>query len=191
MKINLRKADALQKAITEEINSTDIPTVVSIGRFDDPEKVFGEAVQKYSDNYDKKISLYGVLYEIRNLVGIAKAKAGIDEVLTDMALLDKVVSWTKPLSQATEFAPDLLSLLERHKDLKEEKVPEGRFGVQRREHIAVPVISKAFADNLKNEIANAKRERQNFSDKLLDLNVKSEIELDEEDVEILRQYKLI
>ncbi len=190
MNINLRKAHALQQSINEEINAVSpLATTVSIGRFQDKDVVYSEAVLKFNDNYSRVIELTGALYDIRKLTAKATQVSGISDNLADIASLDAVIRVIRPLSQVIDFAPSEGELAKIHLDLQEEKSGEGYR--TRREAVSVGMVGKNAVDQYKKVITEFRKQKQEISDKILELNVSTNIELAESTVSVLKKYGII
>jgi hypothetical protein len=190
MKITLRKADAIQKLINEKINESPLATKVTINRFDVPVEKFDQAVAKFKKVYDQKVVLLEVLYVIRKKVATAGAKAGIADLLAERALLDKSVLLLKPLADMEEFAPSVGTLALQHEDLLNDKGDASRFH-GRRESFDVSIVDRNEVTTWVEMIAQSRKAKQTLSDKLLDLNVRTEIELGPDTEAVLHRYGLI
>lgn len=190
MKITLRKADALKKSINEAISGITLSTTVSIGRFDDPKKIFDEAVREFQKNFTKKADLTQVLYSIRAAVSSANDSAGISDILAEVASIEKSIGILKPLAAVVKFSPDTDVLIAQHEDLKAEPTPTSHYG-SRRETFDVSIVDRNQVQNWLGVINTARKQKQDFSDKLLELNVQNGIELAQETEEILTKYGII
>lgn len=88
MKLNLRKASALQVAINEQIAAVDMPVSATISRYDIPAKVVQKATERFAEGFHKKRALLAVLYSIRRKTAAASEAAGVlAQVRQDHALL--------------------------------------------------------------------------------------------------------
>lgn len=190
MKITLRKADALKKSITEAINGISLDTTVSIGRYDDPKKIFDEAVRNFARDFDKKTDLTKVLYDIRADVSAANDVSGISDILAEIATIDKTIAILKPLSQTAKFSPAPEVLETQHADLKAELAPVEQYR-SRRESFEVSIVDRNQVQNWLGIINVGRKQKQDLSDKLLELNVQTEIELQPEVEDILTKYGII
>jgi hypothetical protein len=188
MQLTLRKASAIQKLINEEINSTSLTTKVSIGRFDDPVKKRDEAITKTNDAITKKGALLNALYAIRNQVAAAGQAAGVGDILTQVALIEKLSGMLKPLAGIEAFVVDRETLAAQFKDLTEDKESKSRYSSDRRETFDTSTVYQLSADTWKENLGQFRKEKQALSDKLLELNVRTEITLDAATVETLKYY---
>jgi hypothetical protein len=191
MKLNLRKSSALQLAISEQIASTEMPLSVSIGRYDNPVKERDSAVAKFKDGYNKKRALIAVLYSIRRKTATASEAAGVSNLLAEIACIDKIVGMLDSISRISVFAKTDAQLDAAITDLRNEASIPVQYAHQRRESFEESVISEDQVKVWKDEIAAKKREKQGFSDSLLDANVKNEIEVSEQEEAILKKYGIL
>ena len=104
MKISLRKANAIQLLINEQIN-TPFVGAVSINKFDDPLVVVEQAGAEFIDTLNKKFDLIEVLYKIRSQVAVVGQVAGVADLLTQQAFLSKKEAFLKQLAGTTKYAP--------------------------------------------------------------------------------------
>lgn len=188
MKITLRKASAVQLLINEFVNSAQLSTSVSIGRYDDPTTVVKDASTKFKAVLAQKLSLTRVLYSLRKKVSTAGQAAGIPDVLADIAFMDKYVAILKPLTNVTKFLPSDEVIMSQQADLKTEALVPNRYS--QREGFDVSIILPDFVSGYTEDLASLRKQKQNLSDKLLELNIKNEIELDEYETKVLTSYGL-
>ncbi len=190
MKINLRKANALQLAINQAINEKPVKFTVSIGRFDDPKKKWIEANTEMNRLLDRKGDLYLALYAVREAIAAANVNAGVSGKLAEMAHTDKAIESYKTMAAITDFSPSDETLLKQWEDLVAEENSPTSY-VRRRDAIEVSLVSKVLVDEWNATLAEARLEKQRLSDEILELNVKTEIEIPTEHVEVLKANKLL
>jgi len=191
MKLNLRKASALQLAINEQIAAVDMPVSVTIGRYDSPSQVTEKAFSKFSEGLAKKRDLFTVLYSIRQKTAAASEQAGVSRLLADSAHVEKVISLLTPLASISEFAKTSTQLDAALQDLRNETTLQPQYSYQKRESFNVGIIAEDATKEWKEEIAELKRKKQSLSDQLLEANVKNEIEVSEQEEDILKKYGIL
>lgn len=189
MKLTLRKANALQLLINEQIASTSISTQVSISKYDDPVLAVIHAGEIFLASLAMTRALLEVLYSIRKKVADASHRAGISTILSEVAHIDKLTGVLEPLASLSSFAPTEGVLREAHADLKKE-VPLNSYG-SRRDALQTGAIPQAWIPVYVKEVSDLRKKKQSLSDKLLELNIKNEIELSEAEEETLKKYDLI
>jgi len=187
MKISLRKANALQSLIQEGLGENVTP-LVTINKFENPSAVVASAAKEFLLGVSKKFALVDVLFSIRKKVGHANAEVGIDALLTDLALLEKQSYILKGLASTTTFAAPIEQVQAALDELKTQK-QDGIYG--RRESINVSIVSRGLVDQYKSSVNTLRKQKQELSDKLLHLNVSTEIELSEEEEAVLKQYEIL
>ncbi len=189
MQVTLRKADALQKLIQAAINSTNLVTTVEINRFNSPSVAFEQAKKQFTEDLLKKQALTASLYDIRQSVGSAGANAGVSSILAQMAFIDKAVGMLQSLANVREFYVDSHVLAAQQKDLLEDKAVE-RY-TSRRETVNASILTKDEVESFKKQIEAHRRTRLELSDRLLEINVRTEIELTPDTSAALKQYGII
>ena len=188
MKINLRKANALQLAITQAINETEVKTSVSISRFDLAPTKFVSARSDHKAAIQKKFDLIDALYEVRGLISAAGELASVPFILAQMAAVEKKIAIVTPLAAVKEFAPDPNTLRDQHQDMKSEVVGQNAYH-RRRDEIDVNIIEAT--DEYVAKLAELRREKQRLSDELLQKNVTNEVTLPTKVVETLKEHHLV
>ena len=191
MKLNLRKASALQLAIHEQISAADMPLSVTIGRYDFPVALTNKTQGKFLDGLTKKRELFDVLYSIRQKTSAASELAGVSGLLAESAHIEKTVSLLSPLASTREFAKTNEQLTEALADLRKEAQTPVQYALQRRESFETSIITEDAAKAWQKEIADLKRRKQAISDALLEANVKNEIEVSEQEESILKKYGIL
>jgi hypothetical protein len=188
MKISLRKANALQLVIQEQINEQFIGTV-AVGKYDEAEPTIVAAKDKLTELVDKKFNLIDVLYSIREKVGDASAKAGIATELTQLALVERKQAFFKQLAGTKVFTPKLDVVEKALTELREQS--KGEKAYYAKDAIEVSLLDKETVEQYNKNVNTARKLKQTISDKLLHLNVSTEIELDENEVSLLNKYEIL
>ena len=191
MKLNLRKASALQLAIHEQISAAEMPLSVTIDRYSVPTEVTEKATVKFAEGLAKKRELFDVLYSIRQKTSAASELSGVSGLLAEGAHIEKVVSLLSPLAATSEFAKTNEQLTEALADLRKEALTPVQYAHQRRESFETSILTEDQAKAWQKEIADLKRRKQAISDALLEANVKNEIEVSEQEESILKKYGIL
>jgi len=189
MKLTLRKANALQLLINEQISATSISTQVSVTKYDDPIAAVIHAGDVFQVSLLKKKNLLSVLYSIREKVAEQGHWAGIPKILSEVAHIDKLTDVLKPLAATSSFAPAESVLLEAHADLKKE-VPQSSYS-QRAGAFTTGAIPQNWIPAFLKELSDLRKRKQSLSDQLLEKNIQHHIDLSEEEEAVLKQYDLI
>lgn len=187
MKISLRKANALQLFILEQINEPFVGSV-TVNKFDNPIEVIGNAGGELIHKIGVKFNLIQVLFSLRKKVGAKSAEVGIADLLTDLAENEKKAAFFRQLasSKPTAKTEVILAAVE---DLKKE-VPTASY-YSRKESVEVSLLAKDAIESYAKSVVTLRKEKQALSDKLLHLNVSSEIELSKEEVAVLTNYNIL
>jgi len=188
MKLSLRKANALQVVIAEQLGERFVGEI-SIGKYETPDTVLAEATDKLTATIAKKFDLIDVYYSIRQKVGAASASVGISDLLTDLAKIERQTAFLKQLASTTVFTPKIEAIEKALTDLREKKADS----VYHRpaDSISVSLLTKEEVEGYAKAINTARKEKNRISDKILHLNVSTEIELDEKEIEVLNKYEIL
>ena len=190
MKISLRKANALQTSINEAIRSITITPTVDISEFEDIDTAINDALTKAVEADERQLNLTRALYTIRKLVGNANAVSGINDKLSEIAFLTKRIEQRAALASATpvEDIAILTGKLDKIRNRKEDS-QRSLYGIIDTVSTGVlgPEAIKLYSDSTK----KFKKEKQKLNDELLELNIRTQIELDADTVTLLQEEGLI
>lgn len=200
MQVNLRKANALAKALQDEAHKQTAPTAVSISVYaENPDiadivKAAGDAVRAALAD---ALALSTAAYTLRGLMGKAFHTSGINDVLTEKALLDKrekLISQVLALAptgpqaeQEIELAPRRLASL-----IEQRAAAAGSSTVTLRaigENLTVQVPPSAYV-GLDDELRAIRRRKTEISDELLSLNAANRITIPEDVAALIERFKL-
>ena len=188
MKITLRKANALQNSIQDHLKTIDTKVSVSLNEFQDPEGVVAVARGELVANDMRRGSLTRALYRIRAQVGRANVEAGVSDLLADAAYIDKRLAHLKGLaeSEATEATAVLVGKLDKIRNDKSERRAYGY-----NDSVATGVLTTDQIEGIKGDMRSLKKQKQSINDRVLELNVRTEIELDADTLEVLTKEQLV
>lgn len=188
MKISLRKAAALQNSINEVIKNIAVKSTVQVSEFKDPEAVIAQARDTVMNNIKRKVNLLQAMYAIRKSVGAANA-ATIDDLLADVAQIEKEIQLYEPLATAEqrEDSAVLAGKLDKIRNRPADSRPVYGYS----DEVATSVLSDAELEYFRTSLAILKKKKQTLQDKILEANVRTEIELDTETVDLLREEHIL
>lgn len=187
MKLTLRKANAMQAAIVEFIAGLELATEVAINEFENPTSKIEEAKNKFTTHMVTRSRMLSVQYEIRREVARANAVYDINDLLADVAMLEKDISLYQ---RFVKLRPELdneviIGKLGKIKGRSEEQF----YG--REDHVSTTIFNQEEIDEFKVRLAALKKKKVNLQDSLLELNVQTEIELSEESEKLLARAGII
>lgn len=187
MKLTLRKANAVQAEINQAIKALDLPTVVELNEFEDVGEQIRLVRDRFRMNNETRDHLINALYDIRRKVSEANASAGINDLLADVARIEKDISYCTML--ANKGAQTSLRVLDgRLKKAAEETGERRMFGY---DTVTTSIFTEEEVEYHRKNAARCKRRKQKLQDRLLELNVQTEIELDEETARFLEKADIL
>lgn len=186
MKITLRKANTVQNAISQELKNLDLACSININEFEDPKDQIKNAREKFFEQSATREKLIGALYEIRRKVAQANAEVGINNMLADVAMLEKQVSYSTNLASKGAQQP-MRVINGRIKKITE---TTDRYSLHA-DTVSTSIFTEQEVEEFKNTSAELKREKQKLQDELLELNVQTQIELDDGTVLFLEKAHII
>lgn len=188
MKLTLRKANALQNAIQDHLKTIEVKTSVSVNEFQAPESEMTRALNSVMANDQRRVGLTEALYKIRALVGKQNVYVGVSDQLARAAYVDKRIGQLKALSESN-VAENLDVVKGKLDKIRNDKSERSFYG--RNETVDTSVFTAEHIDAFKAEMRVLKKEKQSINDKVLELNIRTEIELDADTVSLLQSEGLV
>ena len=176
MKITLRKANALQLAIGEAVKNISVETDAKINEFQNGEAEIARIAAEFHANLVRRTKLVDAMYAIRKSVSTANAAAGVDIKLADVAQLEKQVQFynglaSKKVREAAVVVEGQLNKLRDSKDDSRRNI----YGYSNT--VDTSVLTAEDIKSFRTAAATAKKAKQKLQDELLEINVRTEIEV--------------
>jgi uncharacterized protein YdcH (DUF465 family) len=188
MKLSLRKVNALQNAIQEHIKTIDVTMSVSLNEFQSPAVELATARSTLIANDAKRALLTKVLYGIRAQVGRANVESGVSDLLADAAYIDKRLGHLKGLTESKVVESDVVIEGKLEKIRTAEKSSR-MYGYS--DTVDTGVLTAEQIEGYTAEMRNLKKQKQSINDKVLELNVRTEIELSADTISVLTAESLV
>jgi hypothetical protein len=176
MKINLRKANALQLSVQDAIKSIKFDTEVKINEFQVAEDVIAKAREDFAAKQDRHRNLLNSLYDIRKAVSQANAAQGVDLKLADVALMDKKIQYLAELAGKT--VRDSVEVVAGKMDkLRNRKESTSSLYYGHDATVDTSIFTAEDIAGFRTAVSLGKKAKQKLQDELLDINVRTEIVL--------------
>ena len=190
MKINLRKANALQLAIQDAIKSIRLDTEVKINEFQVAEDVIGQLRNDFAAKQERHRGLLNSLYDIRKAVSQANSSRGVDIKLADLALMDKKIQYLtelagKSVRDSVEVVAGKMEKLRNRKD-DTRSLYYGQDAT-----VDTSIFTQEDIAGFRAAVSMGKKAKQKLQDELLEINVRTEIELSADIVTLLTAEGLL
>jgi hypothetical protein len=187
MKLTLRKANAVQNTINEMIKSLDLPTKADLNEFEDVREQIDAVRDRFWTHNETRNQLISAVYEIRRAVAQANAESGINDMLADVAMLEKNINYNNMLvSKGSQTSLRVLN--GRLKKAAEEDSGRRMYSF---DTVETSIFTEEEVEDFRHTAAVLKRQKQKLQDSLLELNVQTEIELDEKTAEFLTKADIL
>lgn len=191
MKLTLRKANALQNTIQTSLNAVSIRNTVDINEFQDVDTQIEKANAELMANDVRRSDLLMSLYTIRSLVGQANAEVGITGRLTHAAFIDKRLAQLESLINAAGQLGDVDVIKGKLEKIKA-RPADSRVSIYGRDdEVTTGVLKPAQVETIRDIIKDLRKQKQELNDSILELNIKTEIELSEEIGIILQREGIV
>lgn len=195
MKINLRKANALSKALLDEARKLPLNTVVGVSIYNTEN--FAQGVEqvgvKMRQNLADAQALLAAGYKLRGLMGAAFQSSGISDLLTEKALLDareKLVGKVLERDHQFQSASEISLALPRLTALKEAQAnaTSRAYGATDALNVRVP---DATFEGLDDELRVIRRRKAEISDELLGLNTSTTVDVPSDIEQLATRFKVV
>lgn len=187
MKVSLRKANAVQAAINEMVKGLDLSTTVTLNEFEEVQEQINAVRNRFWANAETRQQLNLALWEIRAKVATANANAGINDMLANVAYLEKKISYYGMLaSKGPQTAMRVLN----GQVKKNAEAKDDAYGYSRRD-VVTSIFTEEEVEGFRRMAADGKREKQRLQDTLLELNVQTEIEINEDTARFLERVDIL
>lgn len=198
MEVNLRKANAISKAMIDAAKKLPLERTTMISVYDadsSPSDVVAMAGEKLIENARAAEALIAGAYVIREGIGRANASSGVDRLLTEKACLE---AQEKILAAVVEPAGDHQYDAATNVEHAEPKLDTmrkvlnsetTRYGFE--EELRIKVASPDVVEPLKTELATIRRRKSAIADELIGLNTTTKLRLPDEVVDLLGTHQLI
>ena len=189
MNITLRRASALQNSIQEALKNAKVETEVELNEFQNADAAITVALDAMEAAVAQRDALIVALYTIRGQVSAANSAAGIDQRLTQAAMIDK------QLGYATEVADAKVALDSSVINGRLEKIratPAERSSIYGYNNtVSTSILSQADITAARARVQELKKAKQRINDEVLELNIRTEIALDSDIVSTLQAVGLV
>lgn len=191
IKINLRRAAALQNVLHETIKGIEVEPNIDVNEWQEPAEILQTANAQLFVNDSRRNDLLMSIYTIRSLVATQNAMSGVSSKLSHMAYIDKrIAQLTDLVGNAIKL--ESLDVIKGRLDKIRNRPADSRASLYHRdEDVRVCVLTQEQIDNIKSVIKELKKQKTNLNDEVLELNVRTEIELTPEVDAILSREGLI
>ena len=186
MNISLRRATSLQNQITDAIKSIRIQTEIEVSEFTDPAEDISRANVELFSNDARRQRLLLALYTIRGLVGVANSSSGVSVALAKAAFIEKRIVQLEEIAELRSATP--LTVLQGRVEKMKSQTNNDYYGAVT---LRTTVVSEDQLKQTRQEILNLKKQRQRLLDEVLELNIKTEIPLNDDVVKTLTDEGLV
>ena len=192
MKITLRKASALQVAVSNLIDDTYARPVFSV----DDESLLAEEVPQAREEYETNLrrlrSLIEVKYSLRKAIGDMNLSAGVTSLLTQEREIAELMCELESIVDRVNGRCFTVEQIQAKFDKHNQRVAlAGSSYMGRSISVDTDLISKEEVDELRKEILSLKRQRQTVNDRVLEINVSTYVTLTDAEETILMDEGLI
>lgn len=191
MNITLRKASALQNTIQEAIRNIDVKVSVSLNEFQDPQVRLDAANSKLIESDQRRNGLLKAVYGIRAKVGQANATAGINDRLATAAYIDKRIGHITAYFAADAVQDAMEVIIGKVEKLKNVKDDSRRTLYGYTDAVTTGVLASEQVAKFQAEQRELKKQKQKLNDEILELNVRTEIVLDQDVADLLVKEGLL
>jgi hypothetical protein len=198
MEVTLRKAAALSQALLDASRQVNLGHTITLSIYSDT--TASEAVQaaqkRLLENIEKATALMNASYRIRNAVGEANESAGVNALLREKAALDareKLLSGIGSVDRRYGASADTLAdgTLQAQLDALKERSSSATGGYRAETSLTVSVMGETVSAPIQEQLVAIRRRKVAIADTLLSINLGNKISLQDAEVALLEEYKLV
>jgi hypothetical protein len=190
MKINLRKANTLQLSIQDAIKGIKFDTEVKVNEFQVAEDEIARMRNDFAAKQERHRGLLNSLYDIRKAVSQANSAQGVDVKLADVALMDKKIQYLAELAgkSVRDSVEVVAGKMEKLRNRKEDtrSLYYGHDAT-----VDTSIFTQEDIAGFRTAVSQGKKAKQKLQDELLEINVRTEIELSADAVTVLTTEGLL
>ena len=202
MKVTLRKAAQLStevyKLISLKAAEVQSATAVKVKpvRSNKIEMILVDAVDELSTKWNELRNLYAAYLDLRVQIGNGNSEE-VTSLLSHIAVLDMEIKAQTQLLNSINVNPDSDEVIEDDFEracLMYGSVPsptESYYGRSTDQEYRLNVVDAKFKSDVELTLLSLKRMKNYFNDRLMEVNIMTEIELDEFTEEILKKFRII
>jgi hypothetical protein len=178
VKISLRKANAVQVNVNDLLKNIAVKPVIEISEFVDPVATLQAANDSLMAADVRRSDLLMALYSIRATVGIANFNSGIGNRLSHLAYIDKRLAQLDTLVSEQAQMKDLAIITGQLEKIRNRREEHRLYGYDNT--VSSGVLQAVQMDSIRGIMRELKKQKQKLNDEVLELNVRTEIELTDE-----------
>lgn len=189
MDISLRRAAALSRALLETAKQIEIKTTETISVFEpDPVSKRAALLEKLNASVQRASALISAAYDLREQIGSANARNGVNSLLTLRAVLEAKEKFTRAIAEAEpQTAASLLT--GQIENIKARSASAASY--YGHDEVVAPVVDASMKADYQDMLQNIRRDKTDIADRLAELNATTKITLNEDVEDVLRREKLI
>jgi hypothetical protein len=189
MKVSLRKANALQESLNEAIKvNPKTESEVDVLNFDLWKTEINNVQTRYFEDVRSKLEMVEARFAIRKEIANHNTLSGVTDLLGELAQVESMMTTIQRwiLRQTVRSTDEVLEKKRSRRMTQAERVDyDGYISMD------VSVIGKGDHDHWTEKVQELRRTKASINDQLLELNIKTQIELPSQVVKILKRENLI
>jgi hypothetical protein len=175
IKISLRKANAIQQNMNDLLKTVQVKATVELNEFQDVVQTLQAANDAVMAADVRRSDLLMALYSIRATVGVANFQCGIGNRLSHLAYIDKRLHQLEGLVAETAKLKDLVVVTGQLDKIRNRREEHRMYGYENT--VTSGVLQQQQIDSIAGIMRELKKQKQKLNDEVLELNVRTEIEL--------------
>ena len=175
IKITRRKANAIQQNMNDLLKAVQVKATVELNEFQDVVQTLQAANDAVMAADVRRSDLLMALYSIRATVGVANFQCGIGNRLSHLAYIDKRLHQLEGLVAETARLKDLAVVTGQLDKIRNRREEHRMYGHE--SGVTTGVLQQQQIDSIAGIMRELKKQKQKLNDEVLELNVRTEIEL--------------
>lgn len=190
-KINLRRAAALQTSLMDTIKGIDVTPTVRLNEWQDPVTVLTEGGRRLLANDARRNDLLMSMYSIRSQVGALNAASGVSSKLSHIAYIDKRITQLTELVGGVDHVDSIEVIMGKLEKIRNRPSDSRASIYGHADEVTASMLTTEQIEGIHGIIRDLKKQKTALNDEILELNVRTEVELTPDVEAVLAREGLI
>ena len=190
-KLNLRKAAALNTVLQDMLKNLEVLTTIDLNEFQDPATAIATANALVFATDSRRNDVLMSIYSIRSMIGVQNTVSGVNSRLSHITYIDKRIHQLESMIDNAEKLLDI-TVIQGKLDKIKTRPAESRASIYgHNDEVRTGVLTTEQIENIRGVVRDLRKQKSTLNDEILELNIKTELELTPDVEAVLAREGLI
>ena len=190
-KLNLRKAAALNTVLQDMLKNLTVVTTIDLNEFQDPATAIATANALVFTTDSRRNDVLMSIYSIRSMIGVQNTVSGVNSRLSHIAYIDKRIHQLESMIDNAVTLLDI-TVIQGKLDKIKTRPTDSRAGLYgHTDEVRTGVLTTEQIENIRGVVRDLRKQKSTLNDEILELNIKTELELTPDVEAVLTREGLI